>query len=418
MSIYLYNPHVIPIAENSLSFFFKKRACKNLYYFLDLLKKPDVKIYSDLLATYFPLRAFNVPLWLRRTVSLFDLLLWCSLNKVPWTKIELKIKKLNPDTDLVYGWGTVNSICEDDKLSQISPLRQFQGKKIFHLSHYYTNTRAIASNLKILGCTNIAAEADLTLSSNNYFQKYFPDYQELYVLPFAFASRFNKRKSFLERKNKALALGTYIEISPDDKNYQDFIGYFNITALHPMRKKIYQERKQITEQIDSIISKQPFEDDEEKNQKAAKASKLEFYLLKIFNKEQKKYLSLDIVEQFNDYRMVISPEEVIGLPSINFIEAMSCGCAYIGLKSDIYHELGLEANKDYVSYDGSLDDLLLRIKYYQENQDQLETIANSGYDKVRAKFSGTNVAETFYQDLKQYLSKGTLSSSFRSRIQA
>jgi glycosyltransferase involved in cell wall biosynthesis len=342
-------------------------------------------------------------------------LLWCTLNKVPWNKIELNIKKLNPHTDLLYGWGTVNSICEDDKLSQISPVRQFKGKKIFHLSHYYTNTKIIANNLKVLGCTNIAAEADLRLSSNNYFQKYFPDHQEVYVLPFTFASRFDRHKNFSERKNKALALGTYIEIAPDDKNYRDFIDYFNITALHPMRKKIYQERKQITEQIDSIISKQPFEDDEEKNQKAAKASKLEFYLLKIFNKEQKNYLGLDIVEQFNSYKMIISPEEIIGLPSINFVEAMSCGSAYIGLDSEIYSQLGLEKNKDYISYNGDLDDLLMKIKYYQNHPEELEKIAESGCQKIRKKLEKSKVLETFYQDLKNYSLEGKLDSSFRSK---
>ena len=98
--------------------------------------------------------------------------------------------------------------------------------------------------------------------------------------------------------------------------------------------------------------------------------------------------------------MVISPEESIGLPSINLVEAMSCGSAYIGVDSEIYSGLGLKKNEHYISYDGTLDDLLIKIQYYQKNPQELEEIANNGYKFAREYFSSKFIKNRFYQNIK------------------
>lgn len=383
-----------------------------MQYLRELLKKEELKVFCDDLSSLIPIRNFNLPLSLRKIISRFDFLLWAYLNKVPSNKFCFDINKLDPENDVVFIWGTVNSIFEEDELTNASPLHNFSGKKIVHLNHYFINSSKIAKNISKLENCILSAEADL--SKNSFYQKHFSKFPQNYLLPFAYKKRFHAKKAFTERKNLCLALGTYLEMDRDDASYQDYIEHFDMTALHPMRKTIYQHRKDICAEIDSIISKQPFEEDEEKNKKAQEAKGISFYLLKLFSQEQKKYLSLDIVDTFNDYKMVVSPEEAIGLPSINFVESMACGCAYIGIDHDIYYDLGMKAGRDFISYDGSLKDLREKIKYYQKHQDELETIAQNGYQFAQENFFEDKVGENFYQDLQKLIKTGKLESSFKA----
>jgi hypothetical protein len=399
MTIYIYDPNIMQLGENLLSIFLKKRAPRNLKYLLELIQeKDDIFIFTDYLSTYAPIRTWsNFPIGLRKIGSFLDIHIWCLANKVPLSKIKTNIKELDPVKDIIFCHGTINSIFESRKLTERSSLIKYQGKILIYANHFFTYPEIVSENYKLLKQPILAAETKL--ENNSFFQKFFSRFGSNYVLPYAFQERFEARVPFQQRKNKALALGTYLCLQESDPGHKEIINHFNSTALHPMRKAIYEARKQITEQIDSIISKQPFEDDEEKNQKAQKLKGIGLYLFKLFAKEQENYLSLDLVDQFNQYKMVIAPEEVIGLPSISFVEAMSCNCAYIGLDSEIYTDLGLEANKHYVSYNGTLEDLIAKVGYYQKHEDELKTIANNGYKFVREHLSDRIIKEKFYQDL-------------------
>ena len=122
---------------------------------------------------------------------------------------------------------------------------------------------------------------------------------------------------------------------------------------------------------------------------------------KFFTGHQKKYYSFDMVEKFNDYKMCIVGEEIIGLPGIGFVEGMACGCAYIGQTIGYYEDYGLKEGVHYIGYDGSLDDLKAKISYYQqpEHQKELETIAKNGCEYVRSHFNGKAAAESLLNNL-------------------
>jgi hypothetical protein len=355
------------LGENLLSVFLGKRAPRNLSYLLELIKEQEgVKIYTDFLSTYAPIRTWvNFPIWLRRIVGFIDMHIWCLANKVPWNKIHTKLCRLNPEQDVIFAHGTINSIFESEELTQSSSLSKFKGLVWIYANHFFTHPENVSQNYKLIHQAKLVAETKL--NNNSFYQKFFGKFGENYVLPYAFQQRFEDRKPFQERKNKALAVGTYLCLQDNDPGHKEVIEHFGTHALHPMRKAIYDARRDITEQIDSIISKQPFEDDEEKNRKAQELRGIALYLFKLFAQEQKNYLSLDIVDQYNQYMMVIAPEEIIGLPSISFVEAMACRCAYLGVDSEIYSNLGLEAGKHYIGYDGTLENLLTKVKYYQEH---------------------------------------------------
>lgn len=119
--------------------------------------------------------------------------------------------------------------------------------------------------------------------------------------------------------------------------------------------------------------------------------------------QQKKYFSFNMVDKFNDFKMCLVGEEILGVPGIGFVEGMCCGCAYIGQKIGYYEDLGMQEGIHYIGYDGTLDDLKAKISYYQqpEHQDELERIADNGYQFAQTHFRGNQVAEQLLNKLIQ-----------------
>ena len=110
-------------------------------------------------------------------------------------------------------------------------------------------------------------------------------------------------------------------------------------------------------------------------------------------------MKFDIVGLYNKYMMFVNPEEIIGLPGIGFVEGMACGCAYIGLDSSIYSDIGMKKGVHYIAYDGTLSDLCDKISYYQENEDELEEIAGNGKKFIRDNNDPIRIMKSFLQFL-------------------
>ena len=233
--------------------------------------------------------------------------------------------------------------------------------------------------------------------NSSFFNKYFEWYdKEVYVLPNAWQDRFNKSIPFNERKNKAVATGSITFEMADFA----FSGFFNTKIVQPMRNVIYDNQAELTNQIDCLIS------DIREGKKVKQQYNKDSFIINTYNKisniiciGQSQYFKFDIVKKYNEYRMFIVPEEINNLPGIGFVEGMACGCAYIGLRDPMYRDIGLEAGVHYIGYDGTLNDLVARIEYYQVHYDELEKIALSGYKHVREKLSCTAVAKGFLNDL-------------------
>ena len=229
------------------------------------------------------------------------------------------------------------------------------------------------------------------------FDEYFDWFHKQYmVIPFVFAERFKVVKPFAERQNKAVSVGTI--------TYPSYlVKYYGHDCLQPARKQVYDNAKELTPWVDCFNSDY-LEDD-----KQMKASASDNAVVKVckrlydkfFTGHQKKYYSFDMVEKFNDYKMCIVGEEIIGLPGIGFVEGMASGCAYIGQTVGYYEDYGMQEGVHYIGYDGTLDDLKARISYYQqpEHQQELETIAKTGCDFVRSHFNSKTAAESLLNNL-------------------
>lgn len=279
---------------------------------------------------------------------------------------------------------------------QINDLPLIKAKKVLHLNQYCYHPVSVLKENKI-GIDCFVAESDL-LKIKGLFSDNCSHLNAGFIqLPYSYSERFRNVKTFAERRNKALATGT-IGMCRE----KDFIEYYGTEYLHgPMRFDIYEHQQELLPYLDSVIS--PFE--EHKNKKPIRVNDCFFqryykYLYMFFHPVQKKYFSFNIVEKYNDYRMCIVPEEIVGVPAIGTFEGMACGCAAIALDHCMYTDLGLIPGVHYIPYDGTLESLKDKIVYYQQHEQELEQIARKGYEFVTNHFTASKIAQCFVEALK------------------
>ena len=118
---------------------------------------------------------------------------------------------------------------------------------------------------------------------------------------------------------------------------------------------------------------------------------------------QDKYYKIDIVVQYNNYKMFTAVEERGDLPSIGFVEGMACGCAFIGLDDPMYRDIGLIPNFHYISYDGTVKNLMENVRYYQTHSEELERIAKRGHEFVCQNFKAEVVYGNFLAQIESYV---------------
>jgi len=200
-------------------------------------------------------------------------------------------------------------------------------------------------------------------------------------------------------------LGTYENLK-DHPRYKGLKDFFEIETIHPMRKIIYENANDMKDIIYSKIS--DYNEVELKSVNGGVIIKIYNRLYNTFFVKQTNYFKFDIVAEYNNAKMFIVPEEANNLPGIGFVEGMACGSAYIGLDDPMYKDIGLLPEVHYISYDGTLSDLKIKIRYYQDNNAELEKIAKRGYEFAKENFNGEHVAQKLYNDLM----KSEISSSF------
>jgi hypothetical protein len=361
--IVIYNPHVDDFLATPPHFkFLKRRALKKYGFFLDGLIKQDraLNIIIDYtISIFIPHKIFNIlPEFIRKIIVDFEFKQWVKINKFE-NCINLidAGQDLSNDILLAFSYKAATG----NFLQRLALFNRFK-KTIFHLSHYFVNTKIKANNLKLIKNLYLAGDSDIT--ENPYFQHFFFWYNKPFlVLPFAVSPRFQIRKKFELRENKCIATGSFHDLTKEypQENYLDFISVTGSTTYHPIRKEIFINRNVNAEKISCYIA--PYRD-------YIKTSKFA-RLIKHFSISQKKYFAVDIVEAYNDHKFAIVGEELSGFPALGAFEAIACGCILIAVPS-CYRGLGLEPYKHFVPYDGSLEELLLNISQIESIQFDFE----------------------------------------------
>lgn len=329
-----------------------------------------------------------------RKTNLYGLLktwIWMACSGISIRKVSIlkSLEELNPDRDVLIAFPFLSFT--ENMHSPKSIISQYIGIKALHLSHYFSFTKHIGSYINHLKNSFCLAEVDLR--KNPLYQAYIKQ-SDLYILPFALRKRYQKKTPFLERKPLCFSSGTRQSCSPDFA-YKGFIDVFKVDYVHVLRDEIARNKEELKGLIESYIY-----DFDETSSEPAKGffPKWKNKILRTIRLDRRNFFSFDIVEKYNEYQLFVSPEEESGTPSINFIEGMACGCAYLG-RPEFYDSLGMIPGVHFIGYNGTLPDLLTKIHYYQKHPEESAQIAEAGRNFVLANFQPGKIADDFWNHL-------------------
>lgn len=383
----IYNPQAGMYGKHVWSFIIRKKDHDKLFYILELSKSHSniVQFYTDGLASSFPLFPYIKNIFLKKLLSYVEFFLWCLLNRVPLKSIKITQPS---DDNVLFTMANKSSVLTDNTYSK-SFLKDFRGKKIIHMSHYFEKTKKVSKAAKECQIRYAMAEAPLNVISN-YFNTYYDFIEGFLSVPFALRKKYKVIKQFDDRLDKCVAIGSTHSMARSADN-EDFQKFFRQDSWHWMRRKIYDEKQSLKNIIDCKIS--DYHRDEGVKERKTKFGKI---LNLMFSGRQRSYMSFDIVELYNNYKLVVSPEEDTGAPSINFVECMACGCLYIGADIETYASFGLEEGIHYVSYEkNNLSSLVNSVQFCLDNPDEARKIAQCGHTFVLKNFNAETVKQTF-----------------------
>ena len=276
------------------------------------------------------------------------------------------MKKINKCTEVMVGFLVPE--CTDGR-----DVGYYQGLKVFHLLDYYINPK---KNNKFL----IDNQVDYVMGHcqldtySELFRKYYPNYvNKVLNIPFGYSSRFKCIKSFMERKNKAVGLGS---INPMlDPKLKDE-ATIAIREFFPCNKYMHETRKYLQDNankyFDCIDALFP-------------------------TPEQQKDFSYDAVEMLNNYTMFINDEGISNFPPARTFEGIACGSVMIATNNPIYIDLGFVPDVNYISFmKCDYEDMVKKIRYYMENPDLLLKIQEESLSLAKG-YEHNIIADKIYQ---------------------
>ncbi len=364
-----------------------KQSCafKHKYLLDYLLSHPDIEVCNYINKDGFTLiKSLPRPImFILRGLRFAENRFVMRLNGISLKSIKVLKKSDIRKDDIVIGYRHVPC-----SLTDMSDISAFKAISMIHFHGEKSDSALIKKanpNLLINEC-NLGKYSEI-------FKKFYSWYKgDFLVHPFVAAPRFLRLKSFDDRECRCFSTGTITY-----KHHPEFMEVYGDSCDQPSRKQILINQKEL-EPLLACYNSDYLEDTDMKKY-LPEDSKLTHYKKVWYNTthtgHQKKYFSFNMVEKFNDFKMCLVGEEVLGVPGIGFVEGMACGCAYLGQRLGYYEDYGMIEGVHYIGYDGTLGDLKAKITYYQqpENQKELERIASAGYEFAETHFRGEAVAE-------------------------
>ena len=248
-----YRPHANIWFKNTVGRILKRKLFPNKYApMLEYLIQSEVDVYFS---SYFPhdssLKSlFNV------AFDGFELVLWCLLNRINLSKVSLIFRRKSleeKDVLFLMHYGNLANETEEGAnpgMLLAQSLARLNILKVVHLTHYAYCPATGAHNIALLKPDFLVAENNLE-NNSSYFNKYFKIEQSQFLcLPYVAASRFKNAKPFLQRINKIVVTGS---ITYKMKN-PEFIDFFEIDELQPMRRKLHEQAAHYKKQMDCLVS--------------------------------------------------------------------------------------------------------------------------------------------------------------------
>lgn len=396
--IVLFNPHLDNWYAKSLcDWLFRKTAIVKYSHILTgLYEQGDLVIFVDKRRSSFDALGVLKIFFPKGRMEAF---FWCLVNGMSPFRVKIVADKTKLQADdrlFLFAFQTL------DYKNAYKQFISFKSGICIHLSHYFLDVELLTANFRKLSINFLLSESNLNESSP-FFVQHFGNNYTTKGLPFSFSERFKKIKQFGDRERNCVALGSLSCTHDDSPRYAAFNNYFKTIYLCPFRKTLFDEKENLANLIDVMIEN-PYnvkrhlpKAPHPKNNTISKTIHLISRIVSRFRSVWSNYYDLDIVRTLNQYKMFIAPEAAAGFPAALFVEGMACGCVYIGLNNILYKELGMESGVHYIGYDGTLEDLIEKVKYYNANQDMLEKISSKGYEFALCEFNQAAVYKKFVE---------------------
>ena len=341
--------------------------------------------------------------WCRalRFLHWIELRIWLRINGVRKSDLILTRASKLSTSDSVYLFAFEH--LQGINSQGVNPVFYSKDRKfsiLCHLSHYCFRTREISDRVGEMGCVTMLSEGVLN-REDSYYRKFFNrDDIHFKWIPFVVQSKFKSTAPYSSRRNVAIATGSFMSY-PKEDHTKEFIEFYGTDTLQPLRKELWWRKDELQNIIDVNISS--INEYWLTDRRYAK-NLLELFISYLYqvNRDLTKnwirhyssspYYSSDIVTTYNKYKMAVVAEEVGDLPAIGAFEAMACGCAVFLNHTLCYAEMGLSAGQHFIAYDGTLEDLKEKIKFYQNEPNLLSKIAERGEKKVREICTSNYVA--------------------------
>lgn len=390
--IILYNPHVDNWYARSLCdwLFRKKTISKYSYILIGLYKEGRLVIFLDRSRSSFEsLGRLQILFYLLRGRA--ECILWSLVNHLNPFRIDFVTKKSDlTKGDSLFFFSYLNLDFEDAH----TRFFDFPCNLCVQLSHYYLDVEHVSTNIRKSRIGFLVSETNFN-NSSSFYAHYFGNERDVRVLPFVFSERFKKVQAFAGRNGACVALGSLSHTHGDVPRYAAFHSFFKTTYLAPFRKILYDKKVRLAGMIDVKIM-DPY------NANSMSSNTLLRFVLR-FQSLWSSYYSFDVVSILNQYKMFVVPEEVAGPCAALFVEGMACGCAYIGdVNRPMYRDFGMIEGVHYIGYDASLEDLVEKVSFYNENTDILEKIANSGHEFAIRNFSRATNFQKFIELFREH----------------
>lgn len=345
-------------------------------YVLELLRRRKVRVlyFSD----------HNV-VSIARTLKKIVRRKYQRFQGIEWREIEFvfSARELCRKADVLLNLNLMYVPHLDSELS--TGVSRFDGLKVFHVGDYfwYHPGSEKYRQLQRAGVDHLFGYA-MHDRYCNYFQKYFPGYSgKVWGIPFGFAPRFRSLNPFVERSNKAVALGSVNPLRPLQDpvyNYRETADFYpDENWFHKFRRQLVLDKSQLAGVMDSMLP--------------------EFPAIKDF-----KY---DLVAKFNEYRMFVTCESIYFFPSAKVFEGPASGTALVCADHDCNREYGFEDGKNCVMFQPyNSDDFRDKVAWYQRNELRLSEIAEQGHRFVTGNYSHENVANKIWETINLMWNRG------------
>lgn len=286
--------------------------------------------------------------------------------------------------------------------SNIEYLNKINCLKAISTNHYMTKTREISN--KILSMSGrIIYLSETPISNLQFFKKYFPKHDEL-SFGYKVEERFSYVKSFNERSDKILALGSLTYLKDSDSDIAEYFKNLKILTYHPERLSLFKYAKNHDE-IDSMIRL----NNEESFRDSLPIAIIKNIYSKIFPKKNS-YYSFDLPKKINEHKFVVYPGDIFGNLPQGLYEVMACGSIIFGKDDISYKEIGLIHEHNYISVgpEFSIKKLIETYNKYKNNNDLLEKISKNSLDFASA-YKGNlfkdNAKKNFYEKISASIIK-------------